>query len=574
MKLLLNICLISLMAINCLAQGTFQSPSQQPTFTGVGTGNNSSGGATNGIQQSNGFGTNTTLVNASIISGSVPFTTLTGGYTNTLFVATNGNDATAVRGGVIPFATPMAARTASIPGDLVIVYPGIYTNQVQLLTNGLNWYFYAGTTLSNFLDDSNSITTKPFFDDSFGVVTNRITGKVNLYANFGTNIQPATTGFGTNKHPTTIGSANFNYAMVSIQNSNSSLHADFGSLYIEDRTNLNGRIVINCSNCLDAKITFDEILEPKVIITYVTNLQTWSYGPAINGSVAIYWGLGEMTISGNHIDRGFQYASWCNEPNDGSRHTNNYYFTCPYIESKLYTSTPATNDDTANSSYRSWFNLNGGWLHTSNAVSGEICAFYGGYNYLNNFGKISDEVNGITAIAAVGSASVWVTMGDKITSNGGRWANTRSNNAVGVGLPSLHMVVLQYDAPSGGCSATGGFLFQGQQRVDIEGGDVVVTNGVPIFYNSAGIGNNQVYFKNMTIDNSAWAGATNYTVIVDTNGLYLQNCVIVAPTASESIFSTTAQNVGILGQTMANRNKDANITLTPLGTFTVDAAVK
>jgi|SRR5882724_1015877 len=578
-------------------------------------GGGGSGGATNGIQQLNGIGTNTTIVSSGPLSSALSIgdsnSTVrsqflpNGDFTNNqtirvgggivgngsgltnisasaingiLFnqntdVAPNGNDSIAVRGGFVPFATPKAAVQASLPGDTVHIWAGLYTNQIQILSNGVNLDFVGTVLMSNFVDDTVASSWKPIMDDSIGPITNRITGKPNFYINIGTNVSVVTSGFGTNKHPTFLGSTNF-LDYVSITNPGTVLRWSTGTWTIEDHNSVAGRRVLDILGCTNAMIDFDDIIPGTNIVSYVTNSQTWTYPQYTNVDDAIVWGFGDVSMVGKKIGPMFQYGEWSGEPSDSIIHTNNFFLTCPDMQSKIYTSTAPTNTPAMDAVYRSWYNVD--WLHCSNAYAGECVTFQGGYNYLN-FQKISDDKVGGNNITVLGTANAWLT-GHKITANGGWWLKTWGGGNTN-GNSSVHMNVLEYDATASGVSATGGFLFQGQQRVDIEGGDCHVPSGIPVFYNNAtgsgGLTNNgQVYLKNMTIDNSAGVGATNYPVIVDTNGLFLQNCVIIAPTNSESIFSATAQNVGILGGNMANRLKDANVTLSPLGTFTVDANVK
>lgn len=505
------------------------------------------------------------------------FTNITGGYALNLFVATNGNDSTAVRGGLNPFATPKAAVQAAQVGDTVHIWAGLYTNQIQILSNGVNLDAIGTVTISNFVDDTVNGSWGHLLDDSNNPVTNRITGKMNLYFNIGTNVSVVTTGFGTNKHPTFLGSTNF-LDGVSLTNPLSSVRWSFGTCTIEDHNSVAGRRVFDILGCTNAMIDFDEIIPGTNVVTYVTNSQTWSYPQYTNVDDAIVWGFGDLNMTGKKIGPMFQYGTWSAGPSDSIIHTNNYFLLCPDIESKIYTSTAPTNTPAMDAVYRTWITTD--WLHCSNAYASQCASFYGGYNYLT-FQKISDDKAALNSawgcVQVGGTANVWLT-GHKITANGGFWINTPANGSTN-GSPSVHAAVLEYDATASGVSATGGFLFQGQQRVDIEGGDVHVSSGIPVFYNNAtgggGLTNNgQVYLKNMTIDNSAAGGTTNYTVIIDTNGIYLDNCRIIAPPSTTNLYSATGQNIGIYGMLMVNNSTSVNVTNNTGGTIVTNANVK
>lgn len=61
----------------------------------------------------------------------------------------NGSDSTgAVHNFYRPFLTLGAAKTAASSGDTIVVYPGAYTPTANLAKNGVNWYFYPGTTVN------------------------------------------------------------------------------------------------------------------------------------------------------------------------------------------------------------------------------------------------------------------------------------------------------------------------------------------------------------------------------------------------------------------------------------------
>ena len=67
---------------------------------------------------------------------------------NSLFVAKNGNDATGTRNRLDkPFLTITAAQTAASSGDVIIIFPGTYTDTL-LQKNGVEYYFYPGAVIS------------------------------------------------------------------------------------------------------------------------------------------------------------------------------------------------------------------------------------------------------------------------------------------------------------------------------------------------------------------------------------------------------------------------------------------
>jgi hypothetical protein len=68
----------------------------------------------------------------------------------TLYVAKNGNDSTALRNRLDkPFLTIFAARQASLPGDLIFVYPGIYAEgSNDIIATNVNYWFEDGSEVT------------------------------------------------------------------------------------------------------------------------------------------------------------------------------------------------------------------------------------------------------------------------------------------------------------------------------------------------------------------------------------------------------------------------------------------
>lgn len=105
----------------------------------------------------------------------------------TVAVATNGNDALGNRKGS-PFRTLTAARDASLSGDTILVFPGNYTNtptdtttnNINLLKNGVNWFFHDG---ANVYQSATNVNHSMFNDGHFFAplwssgITSSISGK-------------------------------------------------------------------------------------------------------------------------------------------------------------------------------------------------------------------------------------------------------------------------------------------------------------------------------------------------------------------------------------------------------------
>jgi hypothetical protein len=79
-------------------------------------------------------------------------------YNQIRFVTTTGNDSTALSGRFdLPYQTLHGALSASTSGDLIYVYPGIYTITTTLANNGVNFYLGDGVTVNGNTDSLNML---------------------------------------------------------------------------------------------------------------------------------------------------------------------------------------------------------------------------------------------------------------------------------------------------------------------------------------------------------------------------------------------------------------------------------
>jgi len=69
--------------------------------------------------------------------------------TQSLFVTPSGNDGTAVVGDIHkPFQTILGATGSANIGDTIIVYPGTYYTNTNIIKDGVNYYFYPGSHIT------------------------------------------------------------------------------------------------------------------------------------------------------------------------------------------------------------------------------------------------------------------------------------------------------------------------------------------------------------------------------------------------------------------------------------------
>jgi hypothetical protein len=78
-----------------------------------------------------------------------------------------------------PFQTVQAAADAAASGDVIMVWPGTYNNEYDLLKNGVNYYFQNGAVLVQ----STGMVTNPPFVDNTEVVSCEIRGHGEFISN-------------------------------------------------------------------------------------------------------------------------------------------------------------------------------------------------------------------------------------------------------------------------------------------------------------------------------------------------------------------------------------------------------
>ena len=71
-----------------------------------------------------------------------------------------------------PFKTVQMAAAAAVPGDLIMVWPGEYLNEFDLLKDQVNYYFHNGATIRQTIGQN----TSPLFIDSSSPVTAQVRG--------------------------------------------------------------------------------------------------------------------------------------------------------------------------------------------------------------------------------------------------------------------------------------------------------------------------------------------------------------------------------------------------------------
>lgn len=445
------------------------------------------------------------------------------------------------------YSTITAAKAAAIAGNLILVYPGNYSEN-NLLKPGVNYCFLPGSSISYTCSVSTIADGYGIFDDrTTGATTNRITGWGDFYYSTGTNLNVTTGCYGNTN----------SVGPFVLTNGNSDSVFEFHKMDGDAFPTCNAAPVntlqtpvaslFYISQCRRCELRGNEMVSS---LRYET--------PNGNASVfgGLYWEQGETYLNVAHIGPFVgSYGIWPNDP-PGGIHTENLWVTSQLCEGYIYAST-------SNATYRSWYDIKE--LRVTNSIANSAFQMLGGSHYLTAQ-KISCLDPGSTAIV-VGSGGggspgeVWVKA-EKITAQ---------NSPVGwlqvAGGSTIHASVQHYQAIAA-LSGAGFSTANAGDLMEVDGGEAALS-GIGVLH-----GGGRAIFKNVGICTTNANLAANFPVKVTSAGLSLQGCRLVSPALClTNIFATSAQTVGSYW-TASNKTNNIGITLSPNAGYTFDANVR
>lgn len=237
----------------------------------------------------------------------VPLTT-----SRTLYVATNGNNATAEAESLSqPFRDPYAAKLSAAVGDTIFVFPGTYSTN-NLLKTGVNWHFYPGSRVQ--WTDTNGTGIGIWDDRGNGACTSSITGFGEFYVRAASNDTANLSLLGT----------------LVITNAASEV-----SLYCKRLEGtfheLNLQAVVHIKNCRRVFLDADEVIDPWPRNTFF--FDDGGFTQLAAPSTGIYWEHGEFH---SHARRVWVsgYALYGNEVTAAGA-IENWWHTGDYLDNEL-----------------------------------------------------------------------------------------------------------------------------------------------------------------------------------------------------------------------------------------------
>jgi hypothetical protein len=540
-RFLLLLLSVSIIESDCLSQPTFPPATQAEVDAGI--------IRTKFVSPATlaGFIPGGSATNAQPPSSSLSNLAASGFFTlsnaNLLFVDVGGTNATAKKGRRdLPYRDPVAAKNAAVAGDTVVVFPGIYTTN-SLLKNGVNWYGYPGAVL-NFIDNGTGAGRGIFDDRDSGSCTSTIWGAFDI--RYSTGLTGYNVGLNTiTPNPTNV--ANLRGA-ICITNALSKVTLNCSSIAVTSLVNVGTIAGVYVQNCTEVHVNCPRIVDPIYTNTFYIgddDAATPVFGSSTMAGV--WWRAGPTYITADEI-RVASQAIYAVEP-AGTTVTNNLWVTAAHIENNqsqhliyLVGLTPY---------YKVWIDAKDIIANNSGGSGG--LGFYGEGRYYIKAEKIAAAGNAI--VSAAGSQVAWVTS-HKIAS-ASKWCNVQGG--------TLYVECPSYEDVSG--------ITQGW---DVSDGELIVFGGVAQVLNGTGLrvtGTGKARFKNVSIDCSPGNLMTNTPVFVSTNGVILNSCVLVAPTAAPSLMAVSAKSVLSYNSITANKTNHPLVSVL-VGPFTVDSNVR
>lgn len=451
---------------------------------------------------------------------------------HTIYVDTNGSNATAVRGASwLPFKTLTAAKTTAASGDTIIVFPGTYTEN-DLLKNGVNWHFYNGA--NDTYTETNTVGAgKGIFDDrGLGAVASTISGSGNFTY--------IVTGTGSGNE--------LGLFVVTNASSNIRFNAKDVSVNFANTMTWTSPAAFLVVNCAYVNIDMDRLLD---------------LNQASSLAIAVWWMYGETYFHARQINYFGQWGVWSSE-SFLTAVGFNPNITQPIIPLAAF-NLWASWDDNASPNYvqmesvnmATWFDFKR--VSTAGNVGFEIDCV-GGKTYIRG-----EKVQAPTCISMglgavnVADSQAWIDV-QKMASTSASWfALTAGSMTANIGqLEDLGMGV---SAAGIQCASSLGDFRINCPKLTMKAS----STAKPVNFTTAG--------SKLRLHANIDATASNQpAVTVAAAGVILDECVLVTSAAVNCVSAAAAKTIVNYGS-HANNAKSANVTV-QVDAIIVDANVQ
>lgn len=443
----------------------------------------------------------------------------------------------------------IAAKTAAVSGDTIIVTPGTYNIPFdsQLFKDGVNWHFMAGAIVTK-------TNVNPFAGDAYGIFDDRDSGAVACSIT-GNGVFDWTAGNSNNAGDPGTSTLR---GTVTITNASSVVSIEADKILVGGYYFPSNRSEPNC-----AAVWIDDASQVKINCDYIEDKNyddtvDLGGGPIESTAYGIYWRWGNTSIEAKRIRGG--YIGIVAYQKTGATGSANLNVKADRVEQWSQGHCISIEAGTL-STWRTNFDI--GTLFAESANCDDIINVGGGgEHHINALEVLSPlaTVSGITVNgSAGGSPLVWASFGTTSTPEFVFIVGT-----VAQGTPICH-----FHCDYANQTANGQLAYLGRGETFMTGG-VWKTAGAKGILHLGGVSR----VRGITVNTSAADNAAYRCFEVSSSGLIIDGCTMIAPASADSIYSAGAQTVKIYGTSYTNKAKNANITVQAgLGTLVADSNV-
>lgn len=399
-----------------------------------------------------------------------------------------------------------AAKSNAVAGNTIVVGPGTYSAN-NLLKNGVHWYWFAGASNYYATTAGGGIADYGIYDDRAGAATCTIDGAgVFVCDNY------------TSEGLENIGTFHF-------ENVDSAVSIRAHRIGYANHTGNANVGAIDVTNCNLVTVTCDEIFDP--------NLGQGSQ------AIGVRWIKGNTIVNCPRIVMDEGYAVLCKEI---SATSTAIYLTADYATIAAAAGRPTVLVEGVTDNYLCFLTIR----HIKDLSTIGAYSQTGGGKVLLHADLIESVGYGLTVTGG------WNTF-HVATIKSSAWITAAGGN-------NQFFVKRYYHTAAGFHTQPGVVVTAGNNL--FADGDASLTNAIPFKFQ----GSQTSRLKNMTIQtsNSTGTGNTNECVLVMTNGLTLQNVVLIAPNSSVDALKATnvANHVNLEGLCYVSTTTNSTCTIT------------
>ncbi len=451
------------------------------------------------------------------------------------------------------------AKAAAVSGDTIIVLPGTYYDS-DLLKDGVDWHFMAGSTVINDASDNairhGTTANKAIFDDGGAAITSNITGEGDFHIALGISDWD-------DDEAAPVAANSLRRGFIYTDHEDTRISINFKKASYDGYAN-EGVSLVFIGDCARVDFKGDEMVSNNATIsTVIGNGPNDVNGPYDLPDIFgwVWWEKGETFIDVKTMIGG-GYVLY--PEGTGVSTAENLWVKVGLIEGKSSFATIYCNG-AANANWKVWIEAQE--IRASGTSNAAMNLQSGGKIYINalKIGSAGGSIGTLSCAGSGGSVQYWVNA-QKISGNNWLIGSALNNNPVEAYIGCNHYERLNTaDSPTSFIEVKGTAT-----KAYIQGGVIKTPANVTAVDHTAGF----TQLSKVRIETDLTNDADNYPVKIQGAGLVLDGCTLIAPALADSIYAGSALTAKVYGTSYTNKAKNANVTIQAgLGTLVADAAV-